>query len=254
MARFIKYTLTILVLLLSSQLLPAQQLLRVGVGNFEPFFIEKGERGLFLDITKEIFKLLPEYEVKFIFMSNTRLLQEMKSDIRIDAACNIFPNSETNAYLSTPIFRYTDVAVSKAENNIVIDQISDLQDKSIAAYQGATDLLGEEFKKMALANPQYAEYALPSETTKLVALNNKEVRVGDIYIFLHDIEAPAYKERKDVDAGDFVIHKLWPDVYSHIAFRDKDIRDKANIAIQEIKTNGTLDRIYKEYETYLKLQ
>jgi hypothetical protein len=37
------------------------------------------------------------------------------------------------------------------------------------------------------------------------------------------------------------------DVY--IAFKDKDIRNKA---MQEIKTNGTLDKIYKEYETYLK--
>ncbi len=254
MARIIKYILPTLVLLLSSQLLPAKQALRVGVGNFEPFFIEKGERGLFLDITKEIFKLLPEYEVEFIFMSNTRLLREMKADIRIDAACNIFANSETNAYLSAPIFRYTDVAVSKAENKMVIDQISDLQDKSIAAYQGATDLLGEKFKKMALANSQYAEYALPSETTKLVAIGKKEVRVGDVYIFLHDIKAPMYKERKNIDSSDFVIHRLWPDVYSHIAFKDKDIRDKANVAIQEIKTNGTLDRIYKEYETYLKLQ
>ena len=254
MARFIKYILPTLVLLLSSAWLPAKQVLRVGVGNFEPFFIEKGERGLFLDITKEIFKLLPEYEVQFIFMSNTRLLREMKADIRIDAACNIFPNSETNAHLSAPIFRYTDVAVSKAENKMVIDQTSDLQGKSIAAYQGATDLLGEEYKKMALANPLYYEYALPSETTKLVAIGKKEVRVGDVYIFLNDIKAPVYKERKSIDASDFVIHRLWPDVYSHIAFKDKDIRDKANIAIQKITTNGTLDRIYKEYETYLKLQ
>ena len=254
MARFIKYILPILVLLLPSQLLPAQQVLRVGVGNFEPFFIQEGERGLFLDITKEIFKLLPEYKVEFIFMSNTRLLREMRVDIRIDAACNIFAKSETNAHLSVPIFRYTDVAVSKAENKMVIDKISDLQDKSIAAYQGATDLLGDEYKKMALANSLYSEYALPSETTKLVAIGKKEVRVGDVYIFLHDIKAPMYKERKNIDSSDFVIHRLWPDVYSHIAFKDKDIRDKANVAIQEIKTNGTLDRIYKEYETYLKLQ
>ena len=199
MARFIKYILPVLVLLLSSQLLPAKQVLRVGVGNFEPFFIQEGERGLFLDITKEIFKLLPEYEVEFIFMSNTRLLREMKVDIRIDAACNIFANSETNAYLSVPVFRYTDVAVSKAENKMVIENVSDLQDKSIAAYQGATDLLGDEYKKMALANSQYSEYALPSETTKLVAIGKKEVRVGDIYIFLHDINAPMYKKRKNIE-------------------------------------------------------
>jgi len=244
----IKYIILILVLTLSSQSLLAKQVLRVGVGNFEPFFIEEGERGLFLDITKEIFKLLPEYEVEFIFMSNSRLLREMKNDIRIDAACNIFANSETDAYLSSPIFRYTDVAVSKAENKIIINEISDLQEKSIAAYQGATDLLGEEYENMALGNPQYSEHALPSETTKLVAIDKKEIRIGDVYIFLHDINAPMYTKRKKIDANDFVIHRLWPDVYSHIAFKDKEIRDKANIAIQKIKTDGTLNRIYKEYK------
>jgi len=248
-----KYLLLILALAFPSLLL-AKQELRIGVGNFSPFFIEKGESGLFLEITKEIFKLMPEYEVKFVFMSNTRLLLEINAGTRIDAACNIFHGSDSNVYLSDPIFRYTDVAVSRKTKNLTINEISDLTGKSIAAYQGAKDLLGEEYKQMALTNSLYSEHALPSETTQLMAMGQKEVRIGDIYIFLHDISNKVYKLRTNLTADDFQIHRLWPDVYTYIAFTNEDIRNQANKAIQTIKGNGTLDRIYKEYEDYLTMR
>ncbi len=244
----------LILLLTVSPFLSAKQELRVGVGNFEPFFIEEGESGLFLDITKAIFSLLPEYDVKFIFMSNTRLLKDIDTSSRIDAACNIFAGSNTISYLSEPIFRYTDVAVTRKENAFVIKQVSDLKSRSIAAYQGATDLLGEEYKKMASINPQYSEYAHPDETTRLMATGKKDVRIGDIHIFLNDIKALVYKKRLQMDADDFEIHRLWPDVYTHIAFKDKGIRDKANEAIREIKRNGTLESIYTKYEAYLKVK
>lgn len=230
----------------------AKQELRIGVGNFPPFFIEEGERGLFLDITNEVFKLMPEYDVTYVFMSNSRLMREISSGKRVDVACNIFSESKVDAHLSHPIYRYTDVAVSKKNNKFKIESVSDLQDKSIAAYQGAIDLLGNEFKSMALSNAQYTEHPHPSETTLLMAMGQKDIRVGDVYIFLYDIGNGMYK-RRNINANAFTIHRLWPDVFTHMAFKDESIRDKANKAIKTIKSNGTLDRLYKEYEEYLRL-
>ena len=247
MFALIRFYLLLFTLLFSS-FLHAKQELRVGVGNFPPFFIQEGDRGLFLDITKAVFKLMPEYELKFIFMSNDRLVEEINTGLRIDVACNIFSGSKTIAYLSQPLFRYTDVAVSKKENKLIINQVSDLQNKSISAYQGAVDLLGEEFKQMALANGGYSENPYPSESTRLMAIGQKDVRVGDINIFLYDINNDIYKKRINLNISDFEIHQLWPDVFTHIAFKDESIRDKANKAILEIKNNGTLERIYREYE------
>ena len=234
-------------------LLLAKQELRVGVGNFPPFFIEDGERGLFLDITKEVFKLMPEYEVTFTFMSNSKLLREINKGGAIDAACNIFAASKVDAYLSEPLFRYTDVAVSKKENHFNINQISDLKNRSISAYQGAIDLLGDEFKQMARDNKRYTEHGQPSETTLLVAMGKKDVRIGDVFIFLYDISNINYKKR-GIDADDFKVHRLWSDVFTHMAFRDETIRDKANKAIFEIQNNGALEQIYREYEVYLKFE
>jgi len=252
MSIFFKSYLLVLLLLFHPFLL-AKQELRVGVGNFPPFFIENGERGLFLDITKKIFELMPEYDATFTFMSNSKLLREINKGGGIDVACNIFAGSNVDAYLSEPLFRYTDVAVSKKENNFIINNVSDLKKRSISAYQGAIDLLGEDFKQMAYENKSYTEHGQPSETTLLVAMGKKDVRVGDVFIFLYDISKNKYKKR-GVNANDFKIHWLWSDVFTHMAFRDESIRDKANKAILEIQNNGVLEQIYKEHEVYLRFE
>jgi hypothetical protein len=237
----------IVFLLLNSTLVFAKQALRIGVGNFPPFFIETENRGLFLDITREIFNKLPEYEVKFIFMSNHRLLHEINRGTIIDIACNIFSGSKVNGYLSEAIFRYTDVAISKKDRSLDIDEVKDLQKFSIAAYQGAKDLLGEEYKNMALSNVSYSEHSHPKDTTYLMAAGQKDIRVGDIHIFWHDLKNKRYQGATLMKQDDFTIHRLWPDVYSHMAFKDVVIRDAVNKVIKQLNDDGTIAKIYAEY-------
>ncbi|WP_019025900.1 substrate-binding periplasmic protein [Colwellia piezophila] len=237
----------LLLLLLSPNLLMAKQQLTVGVGNFPPFFVEKDEKGFFLEITKAIFKQLSEYNVNFIYMSNHRLLHEINSGKIIDVACNIFADSQVDGFLSLPLYQYTDVAVSNKSAKLSINKIADLQGFSITAYQGAKDLLGEEFKKMALANPKYSEHSQPKDSTYLMVTGQKDIRIGDLHIFLHDIANSRYKNDMNITAENFTIHELWPDVYSHMAFKDEKLRDSVNVIINELTENGTLDAIYAKY-------
>jgi ABC-type amino acid transport substrate-binding protein len=236
------------IVLAFSSLSHAKQELRIGVGNFPPFFIEKENKGLFLDITKEIFNKLPQYDVKFIFMSNNRLLHEINRGQLIDVACNIFSSSEVNGYLSNPVFRYTDVAVSRKSRGLELNSVKDLQNFSIAAYQGAKDLLGDEFKEMALANENYSEHSHPKDSTYLMAAGQKDIRVGDIHIFLHDLKDKVYRGDIPLDKSDFTVHSLWSDLYSYMAFKDKSLRDAVNVVIKELREDGTLDKIYTEYQ------
>jgi len=222
----------------------------VGVGNFEPFFNKETKSGLFIDLVKEMFKLMPGYEPTFIFLSNSRLLVEIESDSRnIDVACNIFKNAATNSFLSTPFFRYTDVAISLKSKNFIINNISDLENKSIIAYQGATDLLSPEFRAMAKKNPKYSEDSIPMTTTKKMVRGVVDVRVGDVFIFLHNLNVLRKKNKITQNIQDFNIHYLWRDVFSHIAFKDEDLRDLANEAIRKLKLNGTYSKVYKKYES-----
>ncbi len=234
-------------LLCSSSLLMAKQDLKVGIGNFAPFLQEKNHQGLFLELTEEIFKQLPSYNVQFIYMSNNRLLHEINSGQRIDVACNIFSNSSAKAFLSSPVFRYTDVAVSKSSSKLKVNRVSDLQGYSIAAYQGAKEMLGDDFKAMALTNPNYSEYSKPDETTYMMVAGEKDIRIGDIHIFLHDLADKRYINEEKIAAKDFTIHRLWPDVYSHMAFKDEMLRDSVNNVIKELTADGTIESIYRKH-------
>jgi ABC-type amino acid transport substrate-binding protein len=225
----------------------AKQDLKIGIGNFAPFLQEKNHQGLFLELTEEIFKQLPSYNVQFIYMSNNRLLHEINSGQRIDVACNIFSNSSAKAFLSSPVFRYTDVAVSKSSAKLKVNRISDLQGYSIAAYQGAKEMLGDDFKAMALANPNYSEYSKPEETTYVMVAGEKDIRIGDIHIFLHDLADKRYISEEKIAAKDFTIHRLWPDVYSHMAFKDEMLRDSVNNVIKELTADGTIEAIYRKH-------
>jgi len=225
----------------------AKQDLKIGIGNFAPFLQEKNHQGLFLELTEEIFKQLPSYNVQFIYMSNNRLLHEINSGQRIDVACNIFSNSSAKAFLSSPVFRYTDVAVSKSSAKLKVNRISDLQGYSIAAYQGAKEMLGDDFKVMALANPNYSEYSKPEETTYMMVAGEKDIRIGDIHIFLHDLADKRYISEEEIAAKDFTIHRLWPDVYSHMAFKDEMLRDSVNNVIKELTADGTIESIYRKH-------
>ncbi len=212
----------------------------IGVGNFEPFFMKDGS-GLFLDLLKELTALMPQYKVTFQMMSNYRLHAEIDNG-RIDVACNIFPAANINAWLSEPFFRFTDVAVTRNDKNIALSRIADMQHYRVIAYQGAVLLLGDEYKEMAAANPGYKEHHDVSATSKMLVLNRFDVRVGDINLFYHDLQ-----KHPELSPDDFTIHYFWPDVFSHLAFKDKALRDEFNQAINTLKSNGTWDRMYRQF-------
>ena len=181
-------------------------------------------------------------------MSNHRILHEINSGKLIDVACNIFPGSQVNAYLSEPVFRFRDVAVSIKSNQLTVNNISDLQGKSIAAYQGATELLGGEFKQMAKANAQYSEHAHPKDTTHLMLSGKKDIRIGDINIFWYDLNNRNYNKIINVDHTNFTVHYLWPYIYSHIAFKDPSLKDAVDKVIRELKRDGTMEKIYSKHK------
>jgi len=247
MPKILNYLLFISLLFCSTTSI-AQQVLKVGVGNFPPFFIENGGKGIFIEIIDEIFKQLPQYKVEYVFMSNHRILHEINHGESIDVACNIFPKSKVKASLSEPIFRFRDVAISKKTDQIKINTISDLQGKSIAAYQGATELLGDKFKQMAKTNLEYSEHAHPKETTLLMISGKKDIRVGDINIFRFDLNNKHYNTYKGIAHSDFTVHYLWPIVYSHMAFKDPLLKNVVNEVIRKLKLSGTMEKIYSKHK------
>ncbi|MDM8550646.1 ABC transporter substrate-binding protein [Desulfobacterales bacterium HSG2] len=215
----------------------------IGLGNFEPHFVKEGNTGLFTDLVKETFALLPQYQLKFRHgRSVKRLIKELNSG-RIDAAANVF-GSDLKGYVSEPLFRFTDVAVTLKSRNLVIRQVSDLKGKSLITYQGAKIVLGREFVETAETCSRYMEVPEPMTQAKMVAMGRYDVSVGDIYVFLHSLRVWSGGKYKP---DQFEFHRIFPDIYTQMGFKDKRVCDDFNRALREIKKNGKYEALYERY-------
>ena len=224
--------------------LASAQEVKIGVGNFKPYF--DGNTGLFTDLIVEVFKEMPQYQLKISStpMSNYRLLEELNEGA-IDGAANIFLGDKIKGCLSDPFFRYDDVVITLKKRHIKIDSIADLRNKSIITYQNAKLFQPKEFSEVVDTNPTlYHETPIQTNQVKMVALERVQVSVGDAYIFLDSLKD--WKE-SSYKASDFEFHRVLPVNSTYMAFRDQKLCADFNKASQKIKESGRYDAIYKAY-------
>ena len=156
-----------------------QKNLTIGVGNFEPFFIQKDNSGLFVDVIRTVYAQLPQYKINFVYMGNNRIARELSMG-RLDAAANINSlNQVKSGYLSQPVFRYSDVAVSLKNQNLTLNNIPELNRYSVASFQGATEFFGELFKRTVSRNPNYYEHLHMDALLMQLAKNRVNVVIMD---------------------------------------------------------------------------
>ncbi len=217
----------------------------VGMGNFEPYFIEQGASGIFTDLIRAVFNKMPQHHPKFLFgRSNNRLWHDFRQD-NVDAVSNLFDTVELEACRSDPIFRFRDVAVTKTHAKYTIKKVADLADKYIVTFQGAREFFGEEFTKITHGGTgSYREVSRPSWQVQVLNSNSADVSVGDLFIFLHTLKEA---ENIKVTARDFTFHDIFPAIYTRMGFRDKKICEQFNLALKKVRASGEYEEIYSRY-------
>ncbi|WDE05453.1 transporter substrate-binding domain-containing protein [Thalassomonas viridans] len=225
---------------------PRQELM-IGVGNFAPFFIEKNNSGLFVEIIKSVFARLPQYRIKLKYMSNHRILEELKMG-RLDGAANILtPQQLNHGYLSHPVFLYSDVAISLKQNKLSVNSLEDLSKYSIATFQGADKFFGEPFNSITKEHFSYQEYPQVDTTIQLLINNRVELIIIDIHMVPYYLDTYFHgKFSQDI----LKYHYLFPipTAYTYMGFLDRRIRNDFNLGLAKIKKNGEYQAIYKKYQ------
>jgi len=219
------------------------QQVRIAMGNFEPYFIEKGETGIFTDLVRAVFEEMPKYRPLYLFgYSNRRAWHDFEQG-KLDAVSNLIDSEELDACRSDKVFRFRDVVVSKASSHYKIHKMSDLANKRIITFQGAKGFLGEEFSKTIKAQ-NYQEIAQQNWQAKVLFTDAADVSIGDMFTFLHSI-----KEMKKISArtSDFVFHDLFPPQYSRMGFHDVKLCKAFNKALKKVKDSGRYEQIYEQY-------
>jgi len=214
------------------------RILKLGLGNFEPYFNKAGTGGLFTDIITEVFNEIPGYALDYqANLSNLRLISMLHSK-DLDGAANVFKDQHVVACLSDPVFRFQDVAISLKRRKLQVDGVSDLEKYSIIAYQGATTFHNNEFRSVVADHLTYQETPKQNLQARMILSGRTDISVGDIYIFFH--EALQLGEVNTV----FEVHNLFPPIYSYMAFRDKQVCMDFNEGLRKLIESGEYEQIY----------
>ncbi|WP_218044245.1 substrate-binding periplasmic protein [Kiloniella majae] len=215
----------------------------IGMGNFEPYYIAADETGIFTDIITAVFQEIPDHEPVFVFgRPNNRLWQDF-SRRKVDAVSNLFDSVEVQGCRTDPVFRFRDVAITRAERNLSLEKIKDLKGLNIIAFQGAKEFFGPEFSAV-VDDSIFAVASEPGVQAQALWDGRVDVSVGDLFIFLQSLKKIS---GDDASANMFTVHDILPVVYSRMGFWDDQLCVKFNRALQKIKDSGEYEKIYDRY-------
>lgn len=225
--------------------------LNIGVSfAIPPWVITDNDSGIELEILKEAFSSAG-YKVKPNYLSFS-LAYSLFEAGKLDGVVNAKENILKSGFYSDPVVTFQNVAISLNNNEFPENiDISFLQDKSIIAFQKASLLLGDEFKKMTEKNSMYQEVAKQSLQINLLMIRNIDFIIMDKSIFgyywqqaQNDPNLVRAKSKLDRPVR---FHYLFEPTDYRFAFRTAKIRDDFNTGLAILKNNGRYDEIIKRY-------
>ena len=216
--------------------------LTMAVGSaIPPYNIPETDSGIEMDILREALK--PKgYTIKPKYVPFARRNKELRSR-QVDGVLTINKNSGIDAYYSDEHLVCENVVISLKRNKFEIEDVLDLKDKGVVAFQDATVYLGKAYAAMAKENPKYREIANQELQINLLYGGRVDAIVLDENIFYY------HKKINDmVDTTQPI--KIWyifePTPF-RVAFIDKKVRDDFNEGLRHLRSSGRYEEIVRKY-------
>lgn len=218
--------------------------LQIGVGLIKPpYFFAPGAGGMEYEIAEKALAA-GGYRMTAQHLPPTRALALLRAG-HLDGMLTVTEGIGGKDHFSEPYLHYQNVAIALSSRNLRIRGVSDLRGLSIAAFQNASMLLGEEFRALADTHPDYREYPQQLTQNKLLYTGRVDVVVGDRLVFRHltrHLETPI-----DVRQA-ITVYPLFPPSPRMAVFRNAAVRDAFNAGLQTIRRNGVYGAILKKYQ------
>lgn len=232
----------LLVTLFFVSLLQAKEV-SVGAGSFGPYYIPEKNSGIFPDIISAVFREMPGFEPKYVFDIEVEGIWRSYQSGRLDAISNLFDSLDASGCRTDPVFRFSDVVISKRKDNRQLERLADLEGLSVVAFAGAKGFLGEDYAHY-VSSGNYMEVGKQELQPRLMLGDRYDVNVGDLYIFLHGLKKVTSVK---IAPSEFKIHELFPKISSRMGFRDESLCPLFNAGLKKIKASGEYERIYQHY-------
>jgi polar amino acid transport system substrate-binding protein len=218
--------------------------LQIGVGLFKPpYFLGPDAGGMEYEIAEKALEA-GGYRMAAQHLPPSRALALLRAG-HLDGMLTVTEGIGGRQYFSEPYLHYQNVAIALSSRNLRIRGVNDLRGLSLAAFQNASMLLGEEFRAVADSHPDYREYPQQLTQNKLLYTGRVDVVVGDRLVFRHltrHLETPI-----DIRQA-ITIYPLFPPSPRMAVFRDAAVRDAFNAGLQAIRRSGVYGAILKKYQ------
>ncbi|MFC3050924.1 substrate-binding periplasmic protein [Kordiimonas pumila] len=210
--------------------------------DLPPYVMNTATNGIEVDIIKEIFREFDQ-DIIFIQMPRIRMIQ-MFDDSKIDGILTQNSQASNVGCVTNWYLFHQNFAFSLAENNFLIDNLSDLQNYSIVSFDGAKKYLGSDFTNAVKENPRYLESSDQSVHIELLYKKRFDVVVGDEWVFWYIQKK--YQEKSGVFKQLNAHHILPPSLYS-ARFQDPAICSFFDQALAMMRKSGRYDEIERKY-------
>ncbi|WP_445767404.1 substrate-binding periplasmic protein [Rheinheimera sp.] len=211
--------------------------LNVLVGQNKPPYIRlETVSGYEIELLREIVRRMG-HEAVFVFVPNSRirsLLDSGNGDI-----ATLQPNDvvDPSVFFSQPYVRYQNVVVSRASDELTIAHPADLAEKMVVAFQGASRILGADYRDAVAQNPGYLESVDQKAQVDMLFNGRAQAIVMDRNIFMHH-------QHTNSTPLAVTIHELFGSSLYRAAFRDAALQRSFDRALLSV----LLDNWYQQLQ------
>ncbi len=223
------------VVCIQAELSFAEETLRIGIGgNHPPYVFESTDSGIEIDILEKAFRTLG-FTIEWVYLNNVNRHLGIKR-YNLDVAATIRDRYRLDtAFYSSPYISYQNVAISRLDNHLVIENIRDLKKYRVGSWELASGDLGDEFAMVAdHLGIRYKEYSWQSNQVQ-------EFCEGKVDVIVIDINIYRWFSKKMCDSKKMPIkvHDVFPGRTSFIAsFKNEQLRDDFNRELIALKATG----------------
>ena len=206
-----------------------------------PYVLSSTHTGVELELMRAVLgdmghEILPIYVP---FGRTVRLIEQGFADIGLTVNEK---HDIDKSILSDPYIIYQNVAVTLAESMFTINNINDLQDKSVVAFQTASSVLGENFHQLMAGRSRYIEMPEQERQVSMLLLGSVDAVIMDRNIFTFIKAGMPKPHRRDT-----VIHELFPVSLYSAAIPNAALRSEFNETLANFIEDGRYDTLLKKY-------
>lgn len=223
-----------------------QRLIDIAVGwSKPPYVIAKQDSGFEIELVRAVFARIG-YATNFVYVPFARSYALLKEG-EVDAAMTVSDKVDIGeAFLSDVYIEYQNIAVSLLEENLLIENIVDLKNYSVIAFQNANKVLGPEFAQMTRQNRHYQEFPDQDVQIKMLFRKKTNVIVLDANIFLYNSNK---LNSKDTHTS-VNMHLLFEATGYRMGFIDKALVEQFNDSFAEYQNSAEYLDLLKRYTFY----